>query len=111
MTDHGFFERRPMATRGEKITMWISLVMTVAILFSAYADSRPAPGWLHGFHLGVLPIAIAELVLAATYLARARAADPGERFSPRSNYRLAALFFVLGALTIGVVALKHFKGA
>jgi len=110
-TEPSFWQRRFGATRGEKITMWISFLLAIAILVSAYAGSKSAPAWLRGFDFGIVPIGIAECLLACTYLARAHANDPAERFSRRSNYQLAAIFFVLGALTIALVAYKHFKGA
>jgi hypothetical protein len=75
------------------------------------AEHRTGTVWQYYAKLGIAPLGLAEWVLSLTYVWRARIAEPGDRFSPRSNRQLATIFFILGAASIALTAYQLSKGA
>jgi hypothetical protein len=107
-SDTEIFGEQAKPTRAQWVVAVAAIVAGLAMMLSAIGR---ASGWLGKLDFGIAPLGIVEFMLGWTYIIRARANAPGERYSPRALRWVALIFFILGALIIGIGISQHFKGA
>jgi hypothetical protein len=110
-SDTEIFGEQAKPTRAQWVVAVAAIVAGLAMMLGAIGHASGAPRWLGKLDFGIAPLGIVEFMLGWTYIIRARANAPGERYSPRALRWVALIFFILGALIIGVGIYDHFKGA
>jgi hypothetical protein len=111
-SDGEIFGEQRKPTRLQWVLIGAAMIAGLAMVIGAIAeDSRSAPSWLKRLDFGIAPLGFVQFMIGWTFIARARANAEGERYSPRALRGYAAIFFLLGALIIGVGVYSHSKGA
>jgi hypothetical protein len=110
--DGEIFGEQHKPTRIQWVFIVAAMLAGFAILIGAIAqDSSSAPSWLKRLDFGIAPLGFVQFMIGWTFIARARANAEGERYSPRALRGYALIFFLLGALIIGIGLYSHFQGA
>ena len=106
-----YFGEQHKPTRLEWVIIIAALVAGFAMLIGAIAKGISGPSWLKDLDFGIAPLGFVQFMLGYTFIVRARANGKGERYSPRALRWFALIFFLLGALIIGIGAYPHLQGA
>jgi hypothetical protein len=104
MTGYRSRERQPL-TREHVVASGLAILAAVLCVLFAAATVRLGVPLLERLHGKVSPVAPVMWVLASTFLMRANANGPAERFSPKRLRIFALVFFALGLLLMVVAAL------
>jgi hypothetical protein len=104
MTGYRSDERQP-ASRENIAAGILAIVAAVLCLLFAAATVRLGVPLLERLHGKLSPVAPVMWIMASTFLMRADANSPGERFSPKALRLFALIFFALGLGLMILVAL------
>jgi hypothetical protein len=103
--------RQRPATGFEKALAVVAIVAAIIMLAGAFSHGKGGPAFLDYFDWGTAPLGLIQLGIAWTYIERAGANRPEERYSQRTLRWTALSFVFLGAVLIGVGVYDHFRGA
>ena len=103
-------DREPM-TRQQKVVTTCAAIAGVFMIIGLFAAGKGAPPFLKAFDFGLAPLGLVEWFMAWTFIVRARANRPEERFSPRALRVSALIFFLLGVMLIAIGIYSHVHGA